>query len=161
MVITPLMWVASLLLVGVGMAGILLPALPGVPLVFAGLLLAAWGDGFEHVGAWTIAALGFLTVLGFVVDFVAGTLGAQRAGASREAIIGAAIGTFVGLFFGIPGIIFGPFLGAVIGELVARQSIGQAGRAGLATWLGFIFGLGIKLVLAFTMLGIFIIAYIF
>ena len=157
---TPLLWLACLLLVGVGMAGILLPALPGVPLVFAGLLLAAWGDGFEHVGPWTIAALGFLTLLGFVVDFVAGSLGAKRAGAGREAVIGAALGTFVGLFFGIPGIVFGPFAGAVLGELMARRSLGQAGRAGVATWLGFVFGIGVKLVLAFTMLGIFVLAYI-
>jgi uncharacterized protein YqgC (DUF456 family) len=161
MTITPLLWVISLLLVGVGMAGILLPGIPGTPLVFGGLLLAAWADNFEHVGGATLIVLAVLTVLGFAVDFVAAGLGAKGAGASREAIIGAAIGTFVGLFFGIPGIVFGPFIGAVVGELVARRSLGQAGRAGVATWLGFIFGVGVKLVLAFTMLGIFILAYIF
>ena len=160
MTITPLLWVISLLLVGVGMAGILLPGIPGTPFVFGGLLLAAWADNFEHVGGATLIVLAVLTVLGFAVDFVAAGLGAKGAGASREAIIGAAIGTFVGLFFGIPGIVFGPFIGAVVGELVARRSLGQAGRAGVATWLGFIFGVGVKLVLAFTMLGIFTFAYI-
>lgn len=157
---TPLLWMISLLLVGLGMAGILLPGLPGTPLVFGGLLLAAWADGFEHVGPGTLIVLAVLTVLGFAVDFAAAGLGAKGAGASREAVIGAALGTFVGFFFGIPGIVFGPFIGAVIGEFVARRSLGQAGRAGVATWLGFILGVGVKLVLAFTMLGIFTIAYI-
>jgi uncharacterized protein YqgC (DUF456 family) len=161
MTLTPLIWIGSLLLVGVGMAGILLPGLPGTPLVFCGLLLAAWADGFEAVGAGTVIALAALTVLGFAVDFVAAGLGARGAGASREAMIGAAIGTFAGLFFGIPGIVLGPFLGAVIGELIARRSLGQAGRAGVATWIGFVLGAGVKLVLAFTMLGIFALAYIF
>jgi uncharacterized protein YqgC (DUF456 family) len=161
MTMTALIWVGSLLLVGVGMAGILLPGLPGTPLVFCGLLLAAWGDGFEAVGAGTVIALAALTALGFAVDFVAAGLGAKGAGASREAVIGAAVGTFVGLFFGIPGIVFGPFLGAVIGEFVARRSLGQAGRAGVATWIGFVLGVGMKLVLAFTMLGMFALAYIF
>ena len=160
MIMTPLIWIASLLLVGVGMAGILLPGLPGTPLVFCGLLLAAWADGFEHVGAGAMIALAVLTVLGVAVDFVAAGLGAKGAGASREAVIGAAAGTFVGLFFGIPGIVFGPFVGAVAGEFVARRSLGQSGRAGVATWIGFILGTGVKLVLAFTMVGLFAIAYI-
>jgi hypothetical protein len=161
MILTPLIWIGSLLLVGVGMAGILLPGLPGTPLVFCGLLLAAWADGFEAVGVGTVIALAALTVLGFAVDFVAAGLGVKGAGASREAMIGAAAGMFVGLFFGLPGIVFGPFLGAVLGELVARRSLSQAGRAGVATWIGFVLGTGVKLVLAFTMLGIFALAYIF
>ena len=161
MAMTALIWVGSLLLVGVGMAGILLPGLPGTPLVFCGLLLAAWADGFEAVGVATVVALAALTALGFAVDFVAAGLGAKGAGASREAVIGAAIGTFVGLFFGIPGVVFGPFIGAVLGELVAQRSLGQAGRAGVATWIGFVLGTGVKLVLAFAMLGIFAFAYIF
>jgi uncharacterized protein len=157
---TPLLWIISLLLVGVGMAGTLLPGLPGTPLVFGGLLLAAWADGFEHVGAGTMTALAVLTLLGFAVDFVAAGLGAKGAGASREAVIGAAVGTFAGFFFGIPGVVFGPFVGAVVGEFIARRSLGQAGRAGVATWIGFILGIGVKLVLAFTMLGIFTLAYV-
>ena len=90
----------------------------------------------------------------------AGSLGAKRAGASREAVIGAALGTLVGIFFGFVGIVFGPFAGAVVGEYMARRNLAQAGRAGVATWLGFLLGIGVKLVLAFAMVGIFILAYI-
>ena len=157
---TPLFWVLSLMLVGVGMAGILIPGLPGTPLVFAGLLLAAWADGFQNVGAGTIILLAVMTTVAFGVDFISSSLGAKRAGASREAVIGAALGTLVGIFFGFVGIIFGPFIGAVIGEFLARRNLEQAGRAGVATWIGFILGIGVKLVLAFAMVGIFILAYV-
>jgi uncharacterized protein len=157
---TPLFWVLSLMLVGMGMAGILVPGLPGTPLVFAGLLLAAWADGFQNVGAGTIILLAIMTALAFGVDFISSSLGAKRAGASREAVIGAALGTLVGIFFGFLGIVLGPFIGAVIGEFLARRNLEQAGRAGAATWLGFILGIGVKLVLAFAMVGIFFLAYI-
>ena len=158
---TPLLWVLSLILVGVGMAGILVPGLPGTPLVFGGLLLAAWADGFQSVGAGTVILLAVLTMLAFAVDFISGSLGAKRAGASREAVIGAALGTLVGIFFGFVGVVFGPFVGAVLGEFMARRNLEQAGRAGVATWVGFLLGIGVKLVLCFAMVGIFIMAYIF
>jgi hypothetical protein len=157
---TPLLWVLSLILVGVGIAGVLVPGLPGAPLVFGGLLLAAWADGFQNVGVGTIVILAAVTILAFGVDFVSASLGAKRAGASREALIGAALGTLIGVFFGFVGIVLGPFVGAVIGEFLARRNLEQAGRAGVATWVGFILGIGVKLVLAFTMVGIFVLAYI-
>ena len=150
----------SLILVGVGIAGVIVPGLPGASLVFGGLLLAAWADGFQSVGAGTIILLAVLTILAFVVDFISGSLGAKRAGASREAVIGAALGTLVGIFFGLVGVVFGPFAGAVLGEFMARRNLAQAGRVGVATWVGFILGIGVKLVLAFTMVGIFLLAFI-
>ena len=157
---TPLLWVLSLILVGVGIAGVLVPGLPGTPLVFGGLLLAAWADGFQNVGVGTVVILAVMTILAFGVDFLSASLGAKRAGASREAVIGAALGTLIGIFFGFVGIILGPFVGAVTGEFLARRNLGQAGRAGAATWIGFLLGIGVKLVLAFTMVGIFVLAYI-
>jgi hypothetical protein len=157
---TPLLWVLSLILVGVGIAGVLVPGLPGTPLVFGGLLLAAWADGFQNVGAGAIVILAFMTILAFGVDFLSASLGAKRAGASREAVIGAALGTLIGIFFGFVGILLGPFVGAVTGEFLARRNLGQAGRAGAATWIGFLLGIGVKLVLAFTMVGVFVLAYI-
>ena len=158
---TPLLWVASLLLVGVGIAGILIPGLPGTPLIFAGLLLTAWSDNFQNVSVVTMVVLAILTIVAFATDFVAGSLGAKRIGASREAVIGAALGAVVGIFFGFVGIFFGPFIGAVIGELLVGRNLGMAGRVGVGTWIGFVLGIAAKLMLAFSMVGIFILAYVF
>jgi len=152
-------WLLAVVLVVVGIAGAVLPALPGVPLVFAGLLAAAWADDFERVGVVALVVLGLLTVLSFVIDFLATVLGAQRVGATKLALLGAALGTVIGLFFGLPGLILGPFAGAVIGELVSHGRVQQATRAGLATWVGLLFGTLAKLALAFTMLGVFAAAY--
>jgi hypothetical protein len=158
---TTALWILAVLLVLVGIAGTILPALPGTLLVFAGLLLAAWAEDFAEVGGWTIAALGALTVLSFVVDFAASALGAQRVGASRAAVIGAAVGTVVGIPFGIVGLLAGPFVGAVVGELVSAPDIVKAGKVGVGAWVGFVLGTGLKLALAFAMVGIFAVAYLF
>jgi len=154
-----LLWVLVVALVLVGLAGAVLPALPGVPLVFAGLWLAAWIDGYANVSGWTIGVLGVLTLLAMAVDFVATALGAKRVGASRQAIAGAALGTFVGVFFGLPGLLLGPFIGAVAGEMIARGRMGQAMGVGIATWMGLLFGTLAKLALSLAMVGIFVAAY--
>ena len=116
------LWGLAILLVLVGLAGTVLPVLPGTAFVFAGLLLAAWLQDFAHVGGITIAVLGFLTLLSLVIDMLAPTMGAKRVGASRGAITGAALGTLAAIPFGIPGLVAGPFLGALIGELAAGCS---------------------------------------
>lgn len=158
---TLLLWLLAAALVAVGLAGAVLPAIPGVPLVFAGLWLAAWIDGYTQVSGLTVAILGVLMVLAMAVDFLASLLGAQRVGASRQAIAGAAIGAVVGMFvgFGLPGLILGPFVGAVMGELMARGGVAQAARVGLGTWLGLLFGTIAKLALSLTMVGVFAFAY--
>jgi uncharacterized protein YqgC (DUF456 family) len=156
---TTVLWILAVLLVLAGLAGIVLPALPGTLLVFLGLLLAAWIDGFDKVGWGVIALLGGLAVLSTVLDFVVTGLGARRAGASKQAVIGAAAGTIVGLFFGLPGLFFGPFIGAAAGEYLARRDAMQAGRAGLGTWLGIVLGTAVKFGLAIAMIGLFIAAY--
>lgn len=141
------------------MAGTILPALPGVPLVFAGMFLAAWAGDFEIVGPAMLVVLGLLTVLSIVVDFVAAALGAKRVGASRLALIGAVLGTFAGLFFGPLGLLAGPFVGALIGELIHARELRQATRVGIGTWLGIVLGTVLKLGLAFGMLGLFAFAW--
>ncbi|HSQ70516.1 MAG TPA: DUF456 family protein [Steroidobacteraceae bacterium] len=153
-------WLLAMLLVLIGVAGSVLPALPGVPLVFAGLLLAAWVDGFEKVGWLPLVLLGLMTLLSFVIDFAASVLGAKRVGATPLAITGAAIGAVAGIFFGLPGLILGPFAGAVIGELISHGKVEQATRAGVATWMGLLFGTLAKLALVFSMLGLFAAAYL-
>jgi uncharacterized protein len=157
--VTDLRWIVAILLVAVGAAGVVLPALPGAPLVFAGLLLAAWIEDFQKVGWLPLSILALLAVGIVVVDVVASALGAKRVRASGLAVAGALVGTVVGLFFGIPGLILGPFVGAVLGEYAARRDLRQAGKVGLGTWLGLLLGTAAKLALVFVMLAVFVAAY--
>jgi uncharacterized protein len=151
--------IVAILLVIVGLAGTVLPALPGVPLIFGGLLLIAYQDGFNKIGVITLVILGALAILAVAIDYIAAIFGAKRVGASRLAIIGATVGTIAGLFLGFIGIIFGPFVGAAAGEFIARQDAIQAGKVGLATWLGIVIGVAVKLGIAFLMVGIFVASY--
>lgn len=153
--VTVSLFLLAAALVAVGFAGLVLPGLPGAPLVFAGLLVAAWAEGFVHVGAGTLLVLALLAAATFAVDFAASAVGARRFGASPRAIAGAAVGGVVGLFFGLPGLVVGPFLGAVAGELSARRSLEQAGRAGIGATLGLAIGLAAKIALAVAMLAVF------
>ncbi|MBA3269691.1 MAG: DUF456 domain-containing protein [Acidobacteria bacterium] len=155
---TLLFWILACLLVGVGVVGIVFPALPGTVLIFAGLLLAAWADGFARVGVWTLALIGVIGALSYTVDFVAAALGAKHVGASPRAVVGAALGTLLGLPLGLPGVIFGPLVGAVLGELSAHRDFARAGRVGMAAWIGFLIGTAVKVALAFSMIAIFLAA---
>lgn len=154
-----LLWFLAALLVAAGVAGTFLPVLPGSPLVLAGLILAAWVDDFTRVGWFTLSVLGLLTLLSLAVDVAATALGAKRVGASKRAVVGAALGTIVGLFFGLPGLLAGPFLGAMLGEYWARKDWRQAQQVGLGTWLGIVVGTAAKLALVFAMVGLFAAAY--
>ena len=150
-----LLWILSGALILVGFAGIVLPALPGTLLVFAGILLGAWIDDFTRVGWIALTAVAVLALLAWLMDYIAAMLGAKRAGASRQAIIGAALGTVAGIFMGLVGVLFMPLVGAAAGEFIARRQHGQALRVGFATWLGLLAGMLAKFVLAFMMVGIF------
>ena len=149
-----LLWLAALVLVITGLIGTVLPGLPGPILVFAGVLLAAWADGFARIGPFTLVLLGLMTLAAYAVDFAASAVGVRHAGASTRAAVGAALGAVAGIFFGLPGLILGPFVGAVLGELTVRRNLSLAGRAGLAAWIGFVVGTAIKLTLVFGMIGI-------
>lgn len=142
-----------------GLAGIVLPMLPGVPLVFAGLLLVAWSDGFVHVGWPTLLVLGGLTALSVLVDLLATALGARAGGASRLAVWGSVIGSLAGLFFLPVGLLAGPFLGAMAGEYLHGRRLGLAAKVGLATWLGLLASVALKLGLALGMLLLFATAW--
>lgn len=157
---TGLLWVLAVALVVIGVAGTILPMLPGVALVFAGLLLAAWVDGFQAVGWPVLAVLGALALLSFLVDFAASSLGAKRVGASRAAMLGAAVGTLLGLFFGLPGLLVGPFVGAAAGQFLVRRDVADAGRAGFGAWVGFLLGSLAKLALALAMVAVFAVAWL-
>lgn len=151
-----LLWALAAILVLAGFAGLVMPALPGIIFIFAGLAVAAWAEGFAFVGWKTLSVLGILALLTVAVDIVSGALGAKKFGAGKQAVIGAAIGGFAGIFFGFPGIILGPFIGALIGELLARRNLNEAGTAAVGTWIGIVVGAALKIAIAFTMIGIFI-----
>lgn len=143
-----------------GIAGTVLPVLPGILLVFGGLFVAAWAEGFQRVGAVGLTIIGAMALLSLGIDFVASLLGAKRVGASPLALAGAAIGAFAGIFFGIVGVFIGPFVGAVAGEYLARGRLVQAGKVGVGTWVGLILGAIAKVVLAFLMIGVFLAFYL-
>jgi hypothetical protein len=153
-----ILWIISALLLIAGFAGLLLPALPGMLLVFAGLVFAAWAEGFAHVGWGTISILAALTVAAYLIDALAGLLGAKRFGAGKFGLTGAALGTAIGLFFGLPGIILGPFIGAVLGELYAQKDLRSAGIAGFGVWAGIAVGTAARIAVAFIMVGVFLLA---
>lgn len=156
-----LLWALSALLIVAGLAGTVLPALPGTAFVLAGIVLGAWIDDFTRVPLWVVGLCTVLAVLAWVLDYVAGLMGARRAGASKQALIGAAVGTVVGLFMGLVGVLFMPLVGAAVGEYLARKDQRQAVSVGVATWLGIMAGLLAKVVLACMMVGIFAVALAF
>ena len=154
-------WIIAVILVLAGFLGTIIPGIPGPPLMFCGFFLAAYINNFQRVGAFVLILLGFLTAFSLLVDIIAAGLGAKKLGASRLSVIGAAVGAVFGIFMGIPGLLIGPFLGAVIGQYMSRQNLNEAGKIGFGTWLGLMISLAIKLGLVFAMLAIFITAFIF
>lgn len=154
-----LVYVVSGILILVGLLGTVLPVLPGIPVAFAGMLLAAWAGGFREISVFTTVLLGVLTLASIAIDFLASALGAHRAGASKMAIVGASLGSLIGLlFFSLPGLIIGPFVGVMAVETAKGKGMREAGKIGFATWLGMALGLALKIGLAFSMLGIFLFA---
>ena len=157
---TILWWILAGTLVIVGLVGAIVPALPGIPIMLAGFILAAWSTGFEPVGWGTLGVLGALTGLSVIIDLLAAAFGANRLGASPRAFLGATLGAIIGMFFGLPGIILGPFAGAVAAELAEGRGVHQAGRSGYGVWIGIVLGTAAKLTIAFVMLAIFVLKYL-
>jgi uncharacterized protein YqgC (DUF456 family) len=154
------LWILAVVLVLIGIAGTVLPGLPGAILVFAGLALAAWIDGFARVGAATLAVLAALTAAAYALDLAATAIGVRRFGTSWWGVLGAFLGTLGGAFFAPAGLVVGPFLGAFLAELIARRDVRGAGRAGLGAWIGLILGTVGRLALVLAMIGVFVVAYL-
>ena len=155
------LWILAIALILVGVAGTVLPMLPGAILVFAGILLAAWIDDFTRIPVWLLVILGVFTAIAWAVDYLAAVAGARKAGASKLALIGAAIGTLAGIFTGLWGLLFMPLAGAAIGEFIAQRDFLRAGKVGVATWIGLLIGTAVKVAIAFAMVGVFAAALIF
>ena len=166
-----LAWLGVVALIVVGLAGTVLPALPGTVLVLAGVLLGAWIDDFTRVPVWVVVVCGVLAVLAWATDFVAAMLGAKRVAASGWALAGATAGTLAGVFTGFIGLVFLPLAGAMAGEWWAQQrkaartshsdDAKRALEVGVATWLGLMIGTAVKLALVLMMVGAFALAYFF
>jgi len=157
---TVLWLVLAGLIVIIGLVGTIVPVLPGIPVMLAGLVLAAWSTDFEPVGWGTLTVLAVLTAISILIDFVASAFGAKSLGASPRAFWGATLGAVIGMFFGLVGIILGPFIGAVAAEFSGGHGMHQAGRSGYGVWIGMIIGTAAKLAIAFLMLGIFLMKYL-
>ena len=150
-----LLWVLCIALIVLGLAGTVLPVLPGTLLVWAGIVLGAWIDDFARVSVTTVVLISVLGALAWGLDYAAGLMGAQKAGASKQALLGAAVGTVLGLFMGLVGVLFMPLVGAAVGEFLAQKDQSRAVKVGVATWIGIMVGLVAKVVLAFMMVGLF------
>jgi hypothetical protein len=150
-----LLYVIAIALIVVGLVGAIVPTLPGIPLIFGGIWLIAGVDRYRHVGLWWLLGIASIGAVGLTLDLLAGALGAKRVGASKQAVAGALAGTVIGLFFGLPGLLLGPFVGAVLGELAAGNSVLRSTQVGVSAWLGLIFGTIIKLVSSLMMVVLF------
>ena len=126
--------------------------------MWAGLLLGAWIDDFTRVSVLAVVFITLLAALAWALDFVAGLMGAKRAGASRLALVGAAVGTIVGIFMGLVSVLFMPLVGAAIGEYWAQKDQQRAAKVALATWVGLLVGMVAKIAISFVMVGIFLVA---
>jgi len=144
--------VLTVLLFLLGLAGIVLPILPGVILIYAGMLLYGIMTGFAALDTNFYLLQGMALLLTFFIDYLAASTGTRRYGVSRRSAWGAAAGVLFGLFLGPFGIIIGPFLGAILAELTGGKQLEQAVRAGVGTLIGFVGGTALKFVIAALMI---------
>jgi uncharacterized protein YqgC (DUF456 family) len=153
-----LLYALGALTLALGLAGVVLPALPGAPLLVAGAVLVGWAEGFTRVSGWTVAACAVLGMAIWAADVLAGILGAKAFGASRWAMAGGAIGLLVGMFLGLPGVLLGPVVGAFVLEYARDPELARALKAGAGTFIGFVVGTAVKVALALVLVGILVLA---
>ena len=147
--------VVAFALIALGLAGAIIPTVPGIPLIFIGIWLIAGIDHYHHLGYGWLIVIAAAGAVGLTIDLLAGVLGVKRVGASKQAVLGALLGTVIGLFLGLPGLLLGPFLGSVLGELAAGSSILRSTNVGVSAWLGLLFGTIIKLASSLMMVALF------
>jgi uncharacterized protein YqgC (DUF456 family) len=154
-----LWWLIAIVLMAVGLLGTVLPVVPGTTIILAAAILHQIMLGTaKSLGWWNIAALVLLTLLSYGIEWLSGYFGAKRFGATKWGIAGAVVGGIAGLFFPFPGLLVGPVVGAVAGELVAGKRLVSAGRAGWGTLLGNLLGMIGKMALALVMVGWFLLS---
>jgi uncharacterized protein YqgC (DUF456 family) len=156
-----LLYVLGVALLGAGVAGLVVPVLPGALLLVAGVAALAWAGDFAILGWGTVGLAGAVALVMVAVDWAASVLGAKAFGASKWAVIGSAVGLLVGVFLGLPGILLGPAVGAIVFEYARDPNFGRAARAGAGAFAGFIVGSILKAVLAFVLLGVVALRFVF
>ncbi len=161
MIMTIALWIIAVLLMLIGLVGSVLPALPGTPLIFCGVLLGAWINNFQDISVFTIVIMGIVTLVSVLFDYAISGVTVKKAGASALGVIGAVIGTIAGVFSGLWGLLWMPLVGAAIGEFITHSNLLRAGKIGAATWLGLIISTAMKLGVALVMIGYFVLALIF
>ena len=132
-----------------GLAGCIVPGIPGPPLNFAGMLLMQYVE--KPFETYTLIIFGFITAVTVIIDFFLPVWFAKKFGATKWGIWGSFIGMFIGIFFTPVGMIAGLLLGAILGDLLAGRTSRQATRSGLATFFGTLLSTGLKLGAAGTM----------
>ncbi|PIS42898.1 MAG: DUF456 domain-containing protein [Candidatus Kerfeldbacteria bacterium CG08_land_8_20_14_0_20_40_16] len=141
----------------VGLMGIALPFLPGIPLIWLGIVIYGAFTSFARLSFLIIVVFTVLMLFTVIVDYLANLYGAKKFGAGKLGIFFAIIGMMTGVVAaGLVGLIIGPLIGAIIGELLSGKSHRQALRAGLGTIVGFLGGTIIKFIIGLVMIGIFI-----
>jgi uncharacterized protein len=139
-----------------GLAGSILPFLPGPPLIVAGALVYAFATNWTPIGIGRLIILGVLAVLAYVLSHVAGALGAKRFGGSWWAVVGALVGAVVGVFFVPLGLLFGPVIGAIAGEFLRSGNLEGSTRSGIGALVGLAAGIVANLGLAIVMVALFL-----
>jgi uncharacterized protein YqgC (DUF456 family) len=130
----------------IGVLGTILPALPGAPLIWLGMLIYGFFVKFQNLPLTFFIGQGLAVMLIFLIDYLASIWGVRRYGGSKEAVWGSILGGLLGLLvLGPFGLIFGPFIGAVAGEVYRRSPLGKALEVGLGTLIGFLGGAVLKL----------------
>jgi uncharacterized protein YqgC (DUF456 family) len=145
----------ALVMMLAGTLASILPGIPGTPIVLLTAILHRVYFGAASVNNWVLAGLVVLTLISVVLDYIASSLGAKKLGARWWGIVGAMVGGLIGMFFGLPGIILGPFLGAVVFELIGGYEIKPAAKAGVGAMLGLLAGAVGKFVICGLMIALF------
>lgn len=148
-------WLALVVMI-VGIAGTVIPVLPGLILVFCAAFAYGIFDAFQHITPTVLVILGFLTVVGIAVDYFAGVIGAKRFGASRYGTWGAIIGGVAGVFVLPFGLLLFPPLGVILGEMLSGKPLEQAISSAWGTCLGMLGGTVAKVGIGLLMTGIFV-----
>ncbi len=150
--------VIAIIVILLGIAGTVIPMIPGIPLIFISIAAYGWYEGFQVINSKFLVIMAALTILSLLVDYLSTALGASYFGSTKYGVWGAIIGTFVGLVTFPPvGIFLGPWLGACIGEFIAGQDFNKAMKSGLGTVVGLFSGIVFNLALSLVMLAAFLI----